>query len=547
MKRLRWMIPWLAGALAATVLFLGLAAVFGLRYENSDDMLFVKGFMGFEGGKPVDFTLYTHTFLAWVLHALSVAVPGLAWFSLFQLGLLFLSVTVIVKCAIRMGKWAGLIGGLLYAGVFAAFACSRLSYTTTAALAGAAAVMQLMEYGQSQTRFQRFAALFWAVSLFLCAYSLRQMTALPILAYCLLALCLQGVKAWQAKMDLRPVIAAAVVLCGLLAVFAGVREWEITARGERDTLTWQKSRIELFDYTGFEKDISPAVEADTGLTDLQTQLVQQWHFWDEAVTAEAFQTMTEAYINEEKDSVWTKLSDFLKGNPRYVCAVVILALAFIWVLMGQQTRWDALAALLALLGGFVMLLYLCWRGRVLFRGLDVVFLPCAAMLLALALQNRPEKKAVWGILAALMVIFTGVDAYLTMDVLDATPDWVSMQREDELERFALKNPDKLIVRTPNLLRDTRLLPNVSSGLPVNTVIWGDWYCRMPGWRYQMECYGFDPLGFTLADWTDETLLFATVEEAPPKLLLDGVSEALGREAQHELYGEEGTLRFFAIR
>jgi len=546
MKRLRWIIPWLWGMAAAAVLFMGLAAVTGLRYENSDDMLFVKGFMGFEGGRPVDFTLYTHTFLAWILHGLSVAVPGVAWFSIFQLGVLFLSVTVIVKCAIRMGGWKGIIGGVLYAGVFAAFACSRLSYTTTAAMAGAASVMQLMEYRKAKPGFARFAALFWAASLFLCAYSIRQMTSLPILAYCLLALCWQGAKALHKKQSIRPAVTAAVVLCGLLAVFAGVREWEIIARGETDTLTWQKSRIELFDYTSFERNITPAAEADTGLTELQTQLVQQWHFWDEAVDAEAFQTMTEAYAGEEKDSVWKKLSDFLTANPRYVCAILLLGLWCAWIILCGD-KWNTLAAILAVLGGFVMLIYLCWRGRVLFRGLDVVFLPGAAMLLALVLQKTPQKKAFAAVLAALVVLSAGADAYLTLDVLIEKPDWVSEQREAEFERFALKHPDKLIVRTPNLLRDTRLLPEVSGGLPVNTVIWGDWYCRMPGWRYQMEQYGFDPLGFTLADWTSETLLFATNEAAPPKLLLDGVSEALGREAAYELFGEEGTLRFFALR
>ena len=84
-KRLRRMIPWLIGALTAAILFLAVANVGGLRYENSDDMLFVKGFMGFEGGTPVSFTLYTHTFFAWILYALSTWLPGLAWFSLFQL------------------------------------------------------------------------------------------------------------------------------------------------------------------------------------------------------------------------------------------------------------------------------------------------------------------------------------------------------------------------------------------------------------------------------------------------------------------------------
>ena len=547
LKRFRWIIPWLIGALAATVLFAGLVCVGSLRYENSDDMLFVKGFLGFEGGEPVSFTLYTHTFLAWALHFLSSAVPGTAWFSLFQLGLLWLSAAVIVKCAIRLGRWKGFLGGCLYLGVFAAFACARLSYTTTAALSGAAAVMQLMEYDRAFTRFQRVSCLFWACAMFLLSYSLRQMVALPVLAYCLLALCLQGAKRLAAKTSIRPVITAAVVLCGLLLVFAGVREIEITARGQRDTLTWQKSRIELFDYTSFETDITPAMEAESGLSDLQTQMVQQWCFWDTDVDAEAFQTMTKAYANEEKAGVLTKLAGFLRTNPRYVCAVALLLLALAWVALGDESlRFKTLAAFLALAGGLIMLLYLCWRGRVLFRGLDTVFFPCAALMLALICTTRPRKKALAAVLAAAMVLLCGADGLFTLDQLRETPDWVSQQRESEFETYALRNPDFLVIRTPNLLRDTRLLPDVSSGLPVNTAIWGDWYCRMPGWHAQLTRYGFNSADFHFADWVDGPILFATADAAPPQLLLDTLSESAGRTVNAQLHGTEGTLSFFSF-
>lgn len=71
MRMKKKLLPWVAGAILAALLFAGLACICTLRYENSDDMLFVKGFMGFEGGEPVSFNLYTHTFLAWGLNALS--------------------------------------------------------------------------------------------------------------------------------------------------------------------------------------------------------------------------------------------------------------------------------------------------------------------------------------------------------------------------------------------------------------------------------------------------------------------------------------------
>ncbi len=546
MKRFEKMLPWLLGLLAATVLFAGLTAVCDLRYENSDDMLFVKGFMGFEGGEPVSFTLYTHTFLAWLLYGLSKALPGIAWFSVFQAGLLWLSAVVIVKALVQLGGGRGAAGAAMFLGVFAAFACARISYTTTAALAGAAAAVQLLTLPAGKKR----GGLLLAVFLLMCAYSLRQMTVLPLLAYCLLALCYLGAERFSAQKSLRPAVMAAAVLLGVLAVFVGVREIEITARGQRETLEWQQSRIELFDYTGFESELAPALAADSGLTERQTALVQQWYFWDSDLDAEAFRAMTAAYANEEKNGVFAKLSDFLNASPRYGCAVALLLLLAAWIfLCDEKPRWATLTALLALLGGLVMIVYLCWRGRVLFRGLDTVFFPCAAVLMGLAVQSRPKKgrRAAAAVLCAALLLTAGADAYLTVDVLREKPDWVSRQREEELERFALKHSDKLIVRTPDLLRDTRLFPDTRGGLPVNTAIWGDWYCRMPGWRQQLEAYGLDPDAVSLADWTDGTLVFAADESGVPQTLLDGVSEAVGYEVAAEVFGTEGTLMFYQLR
>ena len=541
-------LPWLAGAVLATLLFIGLAGICTLRYENSDDMLFVKGFMGFEGGKPVDFNLYTHTFLAWTLNTLSRAVPSVAWFSLFQLGLLWVSAAVTVKALVQLSGrkiWLGLTVGALYLGAFALFASARLSYTSTAAMAGAAAAAQLAACEKAETRRGRIGGTALAVLLLLGAYSLRQMTALPIGAYLGLVLCWRF---FEGK-NRRAVVVTAVSVAAVMLVFAGVREWEIEARGMRDTLKWQQARIELFDYTSFESNIEPALAADSGLTDEQVKLVQQWYFWDADITVEALTALREAYAGEETPGVVSKLTGFLTSNPRSVFALAALGVLLALSLLSGR-RFSQLAALLAVLGGGVMLIYLCWRGRVLSRGLDTVFAPCAAVLMALAVhtaQHWLKKKTLAFLLCAALALSTGADAALTVQTLRKRPDTVSQQREADLERFALANPEWLIVRTPNLLRDTRLMPDVSAGKPVNTVIWGDWYCRMPGWQHQMAAYGLDGNTFCLEDWTTAPLLFATAGEEAPEVLLCGIEADIGREPSVELYGTEGTLSFYVIR
>ena len=62
MRNKRVWMYWLFGALLTAVMFAGLKFVTNFRFENSDDILMVKAFMGFEGGQPANFSLYLHTF-----------------------------------------------------------------------------------------------------------------------------------------------------------------------------------------------------------------------------------------------------------------------------------------------------------------------------------------------------------------------------------------------------------------------------------------------------------------------------------------------------
>lgn len=145
MKRFleKWTL-WLP-PLLATLFFVTLSRVTYFRYENSDDFLIARTFLGFEGMRPVPPHLYLHPALVWVLNALSAAAPGVAWFSVAQLGMLWISAAVLCLCLLRCGRAARLhsvvcsLAALLFLGVFASFLCTRLTYTTTSALVAAAA------------------------------------------------------------------------------------------------------------------------------------------------------------------------------------------------------------------------------------------------------------------------------------------------------------------------------------------------------------------------------------------------------------------------
>ncbi|NCC95177.1 MAG: hypothetical protein EOM10_18255 [Opitutae bacterium] len=214
-------------------------------------------------------------------------------------------------------------------------------------------------------------------------------------------------------------------------------------------------------------------------------------------------------------------------------------------------RLTGLCALATLVGILGFLLLLSWRGRLLARAADAALLPGGAMLVCLALergfpgrgQNRLRRAAA-AALAALLLAAAIPHLQATLYALTRKPDTVSMQREADLETYALSHPDVLLVRSPNLLRDTRLRPNVSAGVPGNILIWGDWICHTPGWDRQLAVYGLRADAFSPADWLNAPLLLAAAEPAETDDLRDYLSDALGRPIQAMAVAREGSLQFY---
>ena len=98
----------------------------------------------------------------------------------------------------RSPRLAGVVAGALYLALFAAFACCRVNYTTTAALAGAAAVAQyctLDGYGEARVH-ARARAFALCLLLLAAAYCLRAQSAWPSVAFIALAFSLSA-WAWQ--------------------------------------------------------------------------------------------------------------------------------------------------------------------------------------------------------------------------------------------------------------------------------------------------------------------------------------------------------------
>ena len=562
MKRVfeKWTL-WLP-PLLATLFFLVLSRITYFRYENSDDFLIARAFLGFEGVRPVLPHLYLHPVLVWALTGLSDAAPGVAWFSAAQMGALWLSAAVLCFCLLRCGRAARLhpavcsVAALLFLGVFASFVCTRLTYTTTSALLAAAACALLVCAGVTRRRVGPCVTLSFGL---LALGGMLRGTSLPaslcfwFLALAFLLARLSGGEMRERRALVRVLVPAVIVG----AMLVGVRLWE--KREYQAFFDFHDARTELMDYHSEALDgVSQETLDALGWDASEVELVRQWYFMDKNITAEALRLIckggSQPSATERIQAIPGTLRTFFGESGAYLFSVALLALlAALACLAPREGAGVVRLTALAALGLFAaMLVYLAWKGRFLARAVDCALLPAAAVTACLAMAGWPaasrrRARAAALCLCALLLLPAGMELKQTLHTLTRRPDIVSLTREMDLEAYALENPDRLIVRTPDLLRDTRLFPDVAAGVPDNTMIWGDWLCRTPGWNAQLARFGFDPESFTAADFLSEALLFVTADDEPPQALMDYISHGAGRPVTAQLVATRGDLRFFAFR
>ena len=140
-------------AAAATVAALLAYVLFctNVHYDLGDDVLLARSFGGMVGGVFESFNYITHTFLGWLMHGLSLLWPGVAWFSVAQVAVLWISAYAAVLSAMRAAQrlmlpaWCGWLAAVAYLLGLAAEGLTSVTYTLTAAAAGGAAVWRLVE------------------------------------------------------------------------------------------------------------------------------------------------------------------------------------------------------------------------------------------------------------------------------------------------------------------------------------------------------------------------------------------------------------------
>ena len=559
----RWPQRLAAAATVAALLAYVLACT-NPHYDLGDDVLLARSFGGMVGGVYESFNYITHTFLGWLMHGLSLLWPGVAWFSVAQAALLWLSAYAAVLFAMRAAQrlalpaWCGWLAGMAYLLGLAAEGLTSVTYTLTAAAAGGAAVWRLMAVDWRAGRKAAVRGALGSGALLYGAYLLRAQAFLPSLCISVGALAALGL---MKRAPWRALGAGAAAVALLFGVSAGVRAVQLSAPERASYLAWQAARTQAIDYGGLAAADAQALEA-AGWTPEMAELALTGCLLDASVTTEALAALEppeEAHTPQEALETLRVL--FRRSRGAYwACAALagLCALAALLALAGPRGSrlWPFLASVGVGFAAAAMLLYLAWMGRLPARAAMTVLMPAIALAMWLVLHGaaglwsagRSLHRAA-AVLAVLMC--AALLAPCVKTAYHNTYNPFPGQGESactRLERYALAHEDRLLIADLSLGDDRSLFPDWSAGKPDNLLLaWGGWNNHSEGYCAALARFGYEHDGLRIADFADSSLRLVTGEGAEPsEAFMACLDRQLGQPVTAVLEAEEDGFAVYAF-
>lgn len=536
---------WLWGAGITALLWGFLLCFSDIYFAANDDQFILRAMTGFQPGGTPDFHPFLLGFYVYPLRWLQRFFPGVAWYSLLELLLLELALTVILKsllqCWLRAGRRlrTGLLLCAGYAALYGSNYLARVTFTVTGAILGAAAVAQILSIDcQSASDRSLLRAMTLAILLLILCYGLRQLSLVPVLGYCGIAFLLRFCSFFgfgkQTKRSARPMlVAAGLALLILGGLFAG-RALEIRLKQKQDALQWQQARSQVLDYINLKSLPSEALES-VGWTDEQRILLDKWNTMDEAISTEALRSVRKNWYNSETTTTaGAAIEDLRWRSPWFVQTMVVLFGLGLFALFcafrnRRENPWLPLALLMTGLLCFLFFCYLALKGRLPYRAVTVALLPAAAMVFCL-LGECPLPTARKGWRAALGILLAVSMAAPLPALLGAVrrrrSPW-DYNAHADMDAQALTHPDLLLIYSTELVNDMRMFPDMSQGVPQNLTFWGGWSRGSDEYNAKLAAFGLDGEHFTAADWLRPALRFISLKEAPDEALLAYLRSELG--------------------
>lgn len=571
-KKAAW-IPWLTGLLMSAALMAAIFLFGDLRYAMNDDTAILRQYMGFGTGEIPEAHAFLHPLLSTPLRWLGLAAPEVAWFSWMQLALLWLagavSVKALMQCFAKRGlsMAAGAGAGAVYLTLFVMTYACHVTFTVTAAVLGAAAVLQLCSIdGERYTDGQIVRSLLLALALTALCGGLRLICVLPVALFCALALVPLAMRDFgfgrKKKRSWKPLLCGVCVIVLALGAMPVWRAAKMKAAGMEDYLNWQDANGRVLDYYEVSNLTEEELEL-AGWTRKEADLLAQWCFLGSELTEESFHRLADELDSRWKahpaarlQSAWQKVTALPEADPVAGRSALALLAALLLCALGlafkrEERLWPGLTLAAGLLAVGAFLMYLGWNGRLPVRAALQAVLPYGALvfgLLPVCLPKKPGKatKPVLAAGTALLLALTVCYAAPTVQAL-AKPaeDPEALDPFSTLDMMAAEDPECLYFYDESLCADSRMFPGTEYGIPANLLFWGGWTFRSPEYMKCLSRFGIseEEMDTTLF-LRDDVYLARGMIMPEPTALIDVLSEKTEEEIAAMQGGEEGGVYAF---
>ena len=571
-KKAAW-IPWLTGLLMSAALMAAIFLFGDLRYAMNDDTAILRQYMGFGTGEIPEAHAFLHPLLSTPLRWLGLAAPEVAWFSWMQLALLWLagavSVKALMQCFAKRGlsMAAGAGAGAVYLTLFVMTYACHVTFTVTAAVLGAAAVLQLCSIdGERYTNGQIFRSLLLALALTALCGGLRLICVLPVALYCGLALVPLAARDFgfgrRKKRSWKPLLCGVCVIVLALGAMPVWRAAKMKAAGMEDYLNWQDANGRVLDYYEVSNLTEEELEL-AGWTRKEADLLAQWCFLGSELTEESFHRLADALESQSKTSLntrlqsaWQKVTALPEADPVAGRSALALLAALLLCSLGlafkrEERLWPGLTLAAGLLAVGAFLMYLGWNGRLPVRAALQAVLPYGALVFGLLPVCLPKKPG----RAAKPVLAAGTALLLALTVCYVVPAVQALAEPAEdpealdpfstLDMMAAEDPECLYFYDESLCADSRMFPGTEYGIPANLLFWGGWTFRSPEYMKCLSRFGIseEELDTTLF-LRDDVYLARGMIMPEPTALIDVLSEKTEEEIAAMQGGEEGGVYAF---
>lgn len=486
----------LSGVLCAA----GIAAIavaYGIVFDTIDDYNVMLTVSGDKTGEPYFQLTFFNSVYAFLISLLYRLTDAVQWYSVIQLFLIWISLTVVFGCVLARSSAGGKVrAGAIPVLAVIAFACfaypvQRMQFTTTASLLGAAAcaLVFLVDPATDERAVARKRIALSGV--FLAMAVLERYTA----GLCCVAFWVAGVVrlllfAGEHPSELhfgrlvRQVCATATACFLVVSLFVGGDALVKKLGDNSDYMEYNQWRIEFQDHPHPSFDEAQELYESVGWSREVYNLTTYLIYMDPAINEDALRTIalspqTAAVQPGIRSSLSTAVSLFRTNQSALALGLVVFAactglLALVLRNRGgsrYRSRWIVLGAIGLLVLSGCLALYLCLSGRWMLRLLQTICFPLIACLLMLVcdasrmgsscrgegrasgahLRHSVERGTLgaFGLSCAFVLVLCplGAAVYLTGSNLHSLQerDETSKAQMQAVESYARSNADKVLV------------------------------------------------------------------------------------------------------